>query len=106
MGNRFNGQFGFNLFLEYNRFPLTKNKVITRFKANYTLKEQETEIKDKPDDSYNALLDAAWMYDDGEVHFKPMWFNLDEDKDKSRLKTPPGKTLSLETEQGEENRQI
>lgn len=105
VGNRFNDQFGFNLFLDYNRFPLTKNKVKTRFKADGTLKEEETEIEDKPGDSYNALLDAVWMYDDGEMHFKPMWFNLDEDKDKSKLKTPPGKAPTLETEQAEENRQ-
>ncbi|NOR72083.1 MAG: TonB-dependent receptor [Methylomarinum sp.] len=103
VGDRYNDRFGFNLFLDYNRFPLEKRKIKDKFKADGSLKERETETEDKPGDSYNALLDAVWMYDDGEVHFKPMWFNLDEDKDMTKLKIQPGKDPSLEAEQEDKN---
>lgn len=87
--------------MDYNRFPLEKDKIKTRFNADGSLKETEVEDEDKPNDSYNAILDTAYFYKGGELHFKPLWAMLEEDKEKTKLLTPAGKDPNQELEDEE-----
>jgi outer membrane receptor for ferrienterochelin and colicin len=82
MGGRIGEHFGLQGSVAYNRVPIYKDKVKTR--ANGTLAEREYE--DKPTDAIDALMDAAFYYDGGEIHIEPMYLSLDEDKDKLKDK--------------------
>jgi outer membrane receptor protein involved in Fe transport len=68
--------------LSYNRLPISKDKA--KFRANGTL--AETEVENKPNDAVDALFDAAFYYDSGEIHIEPMYLSLDESKDKIKEK--------------------
>jgi outer membrane receptor protein involved in Fe transport len=82
LGGRIGERFGLLGSVAYNRVPITKEK--GKWRANGVLSEREYE--DKPTDSIDAMLDAAIYYDGGEVHFEPIYLELDEDKDKLKEK--------------------
>ncbi|WP_374369344.1 TonB-dependent receptor plug domain-containing protein [Dongia sp.] len=82
MGGRIGEHFGLQGSVAYNRVPIYKDKV--KLRANGT--EAEREYEDKPTDSIDALMDAAFYYDGGEIHIEPMYLSLDEDKNKLKDK--------------------
>ncbi len=99
LGDRINESFGYNLFLDYQRFSIEKEKSKHKYKADGSLKESEFEDEHKPTDSFNMMGDFAWFYGDGsEFHFRPMFLTLEEKKHKTKRKTKPGKPDDLELE--------
>lgn len=102
-GQRVNQQFGFNLFADYEEQPLTKEKTVEKYDSSGVLKETETEVEEKPTETVNLLADLAWFYDQGEVHFRPLYNRLNEDKDKEKIKTKLDKN-EIEIEQEQEDK--
>lgn len=73
---------GFDLFEDTQL--IDKEKVFANGK-----REVEDEVKEQLYTS--AALDLGYNYAGGEIHFKPLFLKLDEDKVKSKLTTEPGK---------------
>lgn len=96
-GTMLTEQFGFNAIVDFSRLPLEKTKTKQVFKDG-SLKLTESEDEDKPTDSYNLFLDTVFRYSSGEFHFKPLYIELSEEKDKSKLKSEVGKDPELENE--------
>lgn len=81
-GERFDNQFGLQGSLSFADQPLTKQK--DKISNTGVLSEQEFE--DKPTQYLSLMLDAAYFYDNGEFHIKPIVFKDEEDKQKTKLK--------------------
>lgn len=79
-GERFNNKFGLQIAGSYSVEPVIKDKRTLR--ADRTLESRETE--NKPNTFYDFFADAAWWYDGGEIHFKPMYQRQIEDKVKNK----------------------
>lgn len=102
-GQRVNQQFGFNLFADYDEQPLIKKKTSEKYDGEGALKEIEREMEDKPTDTLNLMADLAWFYDQGELHFRPLYNRLEEEKDKEKVKTKLDKN-EIEIEQEQEDK--
>lgn len=89
-GNRFTDGFGLQGTLSFYRNPLLKEK--TKLNADGLLSEAEEE--DKPTETRTAQFDAGWFYGAGEVHFKPLFIENEEDKDKIKGKYNATGTLT------------
>ncbi|MFN3579610.1 MAG: TonB-dependent receptor plug domain-containing protein [Pseudomonas sp.] len=86
-GQRLNQQFGFNLFADYDQQQVFKDKTVKKFDGAGLLRDSESEQEAKPTDTVNLMADLAWFYDQGEVHFRPLFNRLEENKDKEKIKT-------------------
>lgn len=77
-GQRLNEKFGFQTSLSYSTEANDKRKRALNTSGIATKVEREL----KPTTYVDAFLDAAWYYDGGEVHVKPMYQYQVEDKQK------------------------
>lgn len=100
VGDRIGESFGFNLALDISRLPFEKEKGKTVFRSGALLRS-EVEEERAPDLNHNVYLDAAWFYERGAIHVKPLVLGLEENRGKTKLTTQPGRNPAFEREEEE-----
>ena len=102
-GDRVSETFGFNSYFDYKELPLDRDKEEVEFEDG-TIKKNKTENEDVDQELISAGGDIGLFYNQGEVHFKPLFLRLDERKEKLKLETETKKPDEIKREEENEDK--
>lgn len=89
IGERFKNVVGYNLFLDYQKNTLERNKKTSSVSTTGLLNELSTEKKTQKIETFSVMPDFAWFYSCGELHFRPLYMRLAEDNQSTTNKFKP-----------------
>jgi len=101
VGDRVNGLFGYNLFVDAQRYPMENNIRKRTYTENGTLSKDENDRHFMCNDTFNASADLAWFGASDEVHLRPVMSLLDSESHRELYRITAGK--ADETDVTDEN---
>ncbi|MFB6276501.1 MAG: TonB-dependent receptor plug domain-containing protein, partial [Halothece sp.] len=102
-GDRVSETFGFNSYFDYKELPLDRDKEEVEFEDG-SIKKKKIENEDISQELISAGGDIGFFYNQGEVHFKPLFLRLDERKEKLKLETETKKPDEIKREEENEDK--